>query len=64
MRAKPITQWEDVPVIVDLALVCRILGISLPTAKKLVYNGELPAKKVGSCWRITKDALRQYVEAS
>ena len=60
-RVKPYTNWDDVPVIIDLVMLCRLLGISMPTAQKLVNNGDIQAKKVGNVWRVTKDALRRYV---
>lgn len=62
-RVRPYTNWDDVPVIIDLAMLCRLLGISMPTAQKLVNAGDIPAKKVGNAWRVTKDAVKRYVEA-
>lgn len=62
MRQKFYTRWDEVPVIIDIAMACRILGVSPPTAKRLIYSGQLPANKVGSCWRISKESLRDYIE--
>ncbi|MCL2821553.1 MAG: helix-turn-helix domain-containing protein [Oscillospiraceae bacterium] len=58
-----VTNWEQVPVVIDLPFAARILGQSIETLKKRSQRGELPgAFKAGRDWRINKDALRSYIE--
>ena len=39
------------------------LGISRPTLVKMIRNGEIPAHKVGSHFRITREDLESYQRA-
>ena len=58
---KPVTSWDDVPVIFDLPMAARLLGKSYDNVKKCCQRGELPAFKDGKLWRMEKDALRDYI---
>lgn len=42
--------------------VMEILNIGRNTLQKLLVNKEIKAKKVGHQWRITRQALRDYLE--
>jgi len=62
-QSQIINNWDQVPVVIDLPFVARILGQSIETLKKRSQRGELPgAFKAGRDWRIAKDALRNYIE--
>lgn len=56
--------WDRVPVIVDTAMVCQLLGMSDATVKRLCASGELPARKIGKMWRINRDDLKRYMGVS
>lgn len=43
--------------------VAGILGISEKTVRRLIKRGELPARRVGGVWRISRDAIRQLLGA-
>ena len=43
--------------------VAAYLGISVPTVYRLIRAKRLKAAKVGGQWRITKSALREYLES-
>lgn len=60
-KQKPVVNWDEVPVLMDLSFVARILGKSVEWTKKKAQSGELPAIKVGEEWRISKNKLRQYL---
>lgn len=62
-KAKYITDWSDVPVLIDVALASRILGKSYNRVRMLCANGKLPATKVGSEWRIEKGKLLSFLGA-
>ena len=62
-KSQIITNWDQVPVVIDLPFAARILGQSIETLKKRSQRGELPgAFKAGREWRINKAALRNYIE--
>jgi excisionase family DNA binding protein len=42
--------------------VAAYLGIHPQTVYKLLRNGELPGRKIGQLWRITKSSLTRYLE--
>lgn len=56
--------WDEVPVILDVVLVARILGYSLEYTRRMCQRGTIPANKVGGDWRISKETLRTYVEGA
>lgn len=60
-RIRLITNWEEVPVLVDVPYLVRILGCSEVTVRRLLTSGEIPARKVGANWRIRKEALMEYL---
>lgn len=61
-QTKFITNWNEVPLVVDLAYVSRLLGISNKYARQLVVSGKIAGFKVGKYWRIKKETLKIYVE--
>ncbi|WP_407712038.1 helix-turn-helix domain-containing protein [Bilophila wadsworthia] len=48
----------------DLLEAAEFLKISRSTMLKLLTSGEVKAKKVGRQWRITIDALNEYLTKS
>ena len=63
MRQNQITDWSQVPLIIDLPFASRLLGRSVESLKKRAQVGNLPgAFKDGGHWRVSKDLLRKYVE--
>lgn len=60
-RERPFTNWDDVPVVFDLALGARILAIAPETLKKYCADGKFPAHKVFNSWRIDKAEMQQYL---
>ncbi len=42
---RPITNWDDVPVIIDIPFVMRLFGVSRKTVLKKIHSGELKASK-------------------
>ena len=45
----------------DVGEVAEFLRIGRGTALKLLQDGEIRARKVGGQWRVTLDALKQYL---
>jgi excisionase family DNA binding protein len=44
--------------------VAAYLGVSVPTVYRLLRNKKLKGVKVGGQWRISTEALRQFLEDS
>lgn len=42
--------------------VCQLLRISMRTLYKLIESGELPARKIGGKYKITKNNLIKFLE--
>ena len=53
--------WDNVPVIVDLPMAARILGLTVETLKRYAQQGTFPAFKTGRAWRVTKKALFKWI---
>lgn len=58
-KFQPITSWDEVPVIFDIAIMCRLTGWSYETVKKQTQKGELPGFKVGAGWRYRKEEVQK-----
>lgn len=56
------TNWEKVPLFVDLAYVSLVIGIHTETLKKMARNGEFPACKYGRQWRVEKSDWQAFNE--
>ena len=62
MKKQFVTDWSEVPLVVDLPYVARLLGRSVESLKKSAQKGVLPgAFKVGRDWRVDRDRLRQHI---
>ena len=59
---KTITDWEQVPVIFDIPMACRLTGKSHDSVKKLCQKGAVPSFKVGKEWRFSKTEFRAWME--
>ncbi len=62
-KRKIITNWDNVPLYMDLPCVAVLLGYSVEWIKKKAQSGELPAAKLFGEWRISKDDLKSYFES-
>ena len=61
-KPRPITSWDEVPIVMDLHFASRILGKGADALRKRAQKGTFPAYKEGSSWRITKDSLQEYIK--
>lgn len=55
--------WDSVPIIITPNLAGDILQLTPQRIRQLCESGEIPAKKIGSSWRITKDDIMQVAGA-
>lgn len=61
MEKRLTMNWADVPILIDIPFTMTLLGLSRPTVLKLCQNGELPAVKFGTQWRISRERLKEYI---
>lgn len=62
-KSTNITNWDQVPVIFDVAMASRLLAINYDKVRQMCRNGEIPAYKIGTnSWRINKDKFRNWLE--
>ena len=54
---KPVVCWHELPVLLDLPLVARLLGKKVECVRRMAASGELPATKAGGEWRVRKDNM-------
>ena len=61
-RERPIVNWDEVPVIIDVPYVARLLALNVDFTTRLAQRGVLPAHKIGKLWRFDKEEIRQYIK--
>lgn len=61
--SRPVTSWNEVPVVFDIPMAARILGKSADWISRRCQRGELPAFKDGKEWRFEKDAFLDYIQS-
>jgi excisionase family DNA binding protein len=52
------------PIALSIRSVAELLDLHYMTAWKLVKSGDLPARKVGGTWRVTRRDLETYLGVS
>lgn len=62
MTKAVISNWDKLPVVLDLNTVALIFGVTEVTIKQLLYKGELKGKKLGKKWVFDKEYIKSYVQ--
>lgn len=57
-----IKDWSEVPLVFDVVVAARILGISPHCVTKRCQRGSLTGFKFGKTWRFEKAAFKKYIE--
>jgi excisionase family DNA binding protein len=55
--------WADVNLL-TVAEVAAAMRVSKMTVYRLVHSGELPALRVGKSFRVSQDAVNEYLRKS
>ena len=63
MKPKPITSWDEVPIVMDLPYASRIVKQHPGYLKQRAQRGTFPAYKEGNEWRVTKEDLLEYINS-
>ena len=56
-QGKGVTDWANVPIVVDCRYAAELLGFTHEVIRKNVAAGIIPAVKILGEWRINKDDL-------
>ena len=59
-----ITSIDDVPLVISVPELAQILRISRNTAYEIVRSGQIPSVRTGVQIRITKNALKKYLDVA
>lgn len=62
MIPKKVCCWEKIPAIFDIKYASILLDFSDKYLEKLCRQGQIPAFKVGKCWRFDKDVFKLWIE--
>lgn len=58
-----IASWDEVPIVMDLVMAGKIIGLTPDRLRVLSRQGEFPATKAGVEWRVEKDELIEYMRS-
>lgn len=56
-----ITNLDDVPLVISVAELARIMRVSRNTAYEIVRSGQIQSIRTGAQIRIPKNALKKYL---
>lgn len=57
-----ITLLEKYPPLLSVSDVAEILGVSCNTVRKLIKDNYIPAVKIGSRYKVTKNKLLSFLD--
>ncbi|MCI9642257.1 MAG: helix-turn-helix domain-containing protein [Eubacterium sp.] len=60
-KSQTISNWDKLPVALDLHTVALIFDVTDATIKNWIYKGTLKGSKVGGKWFFDKDYIRNYI---
>ena len=56
--------WENVPIMLSVKQVAEVLGVSRACVYTMLKEDKLPKIQVGKTHKISKEALRRWIEDS
>ena len=59
----PLPATAATPALLSPAEAAQALGVTEADVLQILGNGELKAKKIGSTWRITRDAIDEFLKS-
>lgn len=51
------------PIALDIADAARSIGFTVPTLRRIIKRGEIPAAIIGRRYRIRPEAIQNYLKA-
>jgi excisionase family DNA binding protein len=62
MAISTVTDWNDLPVLLNIRHIIDVMGVSRDTAYNLIYQRGFPAMRVGKQIRVPKDRFRRWLD--
>lgn len=62
-RERPATDWDEVPVVMDIPYVARLIGFNVDVLTRKCQKGEFPAHKIFGHWRIKKEEMINFINS-
>ncbi len=56
--------FDDQPDVVDVNVLCKMLGISKKTAYRLLQESQIPYRRIGRVYRIRKEDIISFISGS
>lgn len=63
-KVRPITNWDDYPILMDTVMVAQLLGCEETKVRKMAHNRVIPAYRIGKELRYDRDEIKAYVYAN
>ena len=60
--SKPIVKWEELPLLLDMKDLQRVLRVSRAKAYELTHVEGFPAMRFGRAIRISRESLRTFLD--
>ena len=59
-----VRRWSRLPLVLTAKEAAEIIGITPYTMGQHLIRGDIPGQRVGRSWRVSRDALRNYLEGN
>ena len=60
-EALDMRKQEQLPIVLTPSEAIDVLGVGKNTMYRLLNSGRLPAVRIGRSWRISMDAIHQFI---
>ena len=57
-----VKHWARLPLVLTAKEAAEIVGVTPYTMGQHLIRGDIPAVRIGRSWRVSRDALRDYLE--
>lgn len=64
MNKSVISNWDKLPVVLDLHTVALVFNVSDLTVKQWLYKGLIKGSKIGRKWIFNKDYIKSLTESN
>lgn len=64
LKKAVISNWEQLPILLDLHTVALVFNVSDLTVKQWLYKGLIKGSKIGRKWIFNKDYIKSLTESN
>lgn len=62
-KYRTVSNWDKLPVILDLRTVALIFNVTETTVKSWIYKGQLTGSKIGHKWIFDKEYIKSLTKS-